>query len=109
MESACQCWNRQVPFGPPCTGKADDPLCKAIVAWQQSRSVYGSPLDGHISKFAGDSFHYSGAKDMQLYLLAAINAFINDGLGDRWPRIDLIQGCPLELKTSINGYFDWNS
>lgn len=96
-----------VQFGPPCTGKPDDPLCAAILAWQrfiQSRG--GPPPDGHISRFSGDSVYYGPHDTAHLHLLAALNVYCEDGMGDRWPRLDLIDGCPMALKSEINGYFD---
>jgi hypothetical protein len=100
---------RKVPFGPNCSGRPDDPLCAAILAWQNDRAGknVGATQDGHISKFAGDTFRYVAGNESRLYLLELINVAIQDGLGDRWPRVDLMDGCPDALQDEVNGFFNW--
>ena len=100
---------RNVPFGPVCSGRPDDPLCAAIIAWQSDRAGknLGGTQDGHISKFANNTFKYVAGNESRLYLLEVINFSIQDGLADRWPRLDLVDGCPSALKDEMNGFFNW--
>ena len=102
---------RSVPFGPVCSGRPDDPLCAAIIAWQSDRAGYniGGTQDRHISKFANNTFRYEAGNERLAYLLLPLNASIQQGLADRWPRVDLIDGCPSALKDEITRFFKWAS
>ena len=89
--------------GSPCTGRADDPLVRAIVAHQKGR---GGTQDGHVSPFSETHTQYSAADGPHLQMGIALSNCIRDNF-DLYPRLDLSTdpACPPSLKSVMLDIF----
>ncbi len=74
-----------------CTGKEDDPLCRAILA--QQKAINHPILDGKVSPPTGNSGDIRVGDSKALFAVrqAARFAYM---FQDVWPRLDKIPGCP---------------
>lgn len=84
--------------GAPCTGRADDPLVRAIVAHQQAR---GGTQDGHVSPFSASTVMYVGASGKHSHMLWSLNLNIMGMMPYDFPRLDKHPLCPPGLKSVV--------
>lgn len=80
------------------TGVADAVTINAITAAQKESNRLGSSnvVDGRVSPAKG-GYSYGGT----LWTIVHLNESVQGRHIEIWPRIDLIPGCPSELKTMV--------
>ncbi len=94
----------KVVLGVPCNGTEIDPLVRAIRAHEASR---GGTQDGLVSELKPGHITYTDTKGGVLGLvLVALNNSMRDLMGGRYPRIDLHESCPGDLKNFVKGLFE---
>jgi hypothetical protein len=84
-----------VTLGSACTGRDDDPLVRAIRAYQK---LQGGVQDGHVSRVATATGSYAGG---QSYNLIGLVNQIYHLIPNDFPRLDKYPGCPPALQVSV--------
>ena len=80
-----------VRMGAPCSGRADDPLVKAIKALQ---AMAGGTQDCCISPLNPNSPAYGRGAGSHIYMLNVLLDALWKRIPRDWPGIDKIPGCP---------------
>jgi hypothetical protein len=81
------------------TGVCDAATINAIKLVQRKKHSVnpGIVVDGRVSPARGGSYSYGGG----VWTIAIINDLMQDKNTDVWPRIDLMPGCPPEVRSMV--------
>ncbi|MFO1161957.1 MAG: hypothetical protein U1E60_24175 [Reyranellaceae bacterium] len=91
-----------INLGMPCDGTEMDPLVRSIRAHQASR---GGTQDGLVTELKPGHISYSDATGLHTLMLVALNNSMRDLMEGRYPRIDLHDSCPADLKKFVTELF----
>jgi hypothetical protein len=94
----------KIALGKPCNGTENDPLVRAIRAHEASR---GGTQDGVVSELKPGHIVYTDGAGKHSLVLVALNNSMRDLMAGRYPRIDLNESCPGDLKNFVKGLFEF--
>jgi hypothetical protein len=94
----------KVDPGKPCNGSENDPLVRAIRAHQASR---GGTQDGVVTELKPGHISYTDKGGLHTLVLVALNNSMRDVMAGKYPRIDLHDSCPGDLKSFVQGLFEF--